>query len=348
MQGHGLLSDSITIYFRADCAPLLRDRNQGVIYVANPDLRGFFRLDRSGGTGFLVVNTVGPDVTRPEAVQVGEGLTQERTLALLRSAIGVPDMPVEVVDVAHWRAEANVAERFRDGRILLAGDAAHVVPPNGGYGGNTGVLDAHNLAWKLAWVLRGEAGPELLATYEDERLPIGRLTIEQAYTRYAMRVVPERGTDDAQPLVDDLSMEIGHRVRSSAVIPEAGEDDGAVVEHPSVSPGRPGMRAPHVELGGASTLDLYGQVLVLLAGADGEPWCAAGQQVARDLDMAIDTRRPDASYGIAPAHGIGEEGAVLVRPDGIVAWRATGAAQDGDPAAELGRVVRTVLSRPPR
>jgi 2-polyprenyl-6-methoxyphenol hydroxylase-like FAD-dependent oxidoreductase len=345
MEGHGVLSDSITIYFRADCAPLLRDRNQGVIYVSNPDLRGFFRLDRSGGTGFLVVNTVGPDVTRPEAVRVGEGLTEERTLALLRSAIGVPDMPVEVVDVAHWRAEANVAERYTDGRIFLAGDAAHVVPPNGGYGGNTGVIDAHNLAWKLAWVLRGDAGEALLSTYEDERHPIGRLTIEQAYTRYATRVVPERGMDDVQPFIDDLSMEIGHRVRSSAVVPEPGEDDGAVVEHPSTDPGRPGMRAPHVELGGGSTLDLYGRVFVLLAGPDGEPWCAGAQAVARDTGIAIDTRRPDEAYGIAEAHGIGDEGAVLVRPDGLVAWRTKGAAE-GAPEDVLRDVLATVLSRP--
>ena len=63
MEGHGVLSRSITIYFRADCAPLLKDRNQGVMYVHNPELRGFFRLDRTGGTGFLVINTVGEDVT---------------------------------------------------------------------------------------------------------------------------------------------------------------------------------------------------------------------------------------------------------------------------------------------
>src|SRR5262249_13323603 len=75
MQGYGELSRSITIYFRADCAPLLRDRNQGVIYVRNDALRGFFRLDRTGGTGFLVINTVGEDVTTDEAVNVGEGLT---------------------------------------------------------------------------------------------------------------------------------------------------------------------------------------------------------------------------------------------------------------------------------
>ena len=108
-------------------------------------------------------------------------------------------MPMEIVQVAHWQAEANWAERLREGRVFLAGDAAHVVPPNGGFGGNTGVQDALNLAWKLAAVIRGDAGPALLNTYEAERLPLSRLTVQQAYTRYATRVVPERGTTGRSP-----------------------------------------------------------------------------------------------------------------------------------------------------
>jgi 2-polyprenyl-6-methoxyphenol hydroxylase-like FAD-dependent oxidoreductase len=164
MRGHAQLSRSITIYFRADCAELLRDRNQGVLYVHNPELRGFFRLDRTGGTGFLVVNTVGEDVTQDSAVDVQTGLTQERALEFLRTAIGA-DVPMEVVDIAPWQAEGTCAERLQAGRVFLAGDAAHVVPPNGGFGGNTGVQDAHNLAWKLAAVVKGDAGESLLDTY---------------------------------------------------------------------------------------------------------------------------------------------------------------------------------------
>src|SRR5919202_632631 len=100
MRGHAELSRSITIYFRADCSELLRDRNQGVIYVHNPELRGFFRIDRAGGTGFLVINTVGDDVTQDSAVDVQSGLTEERALQHLRTAIGA-DMPMEIVDVAN-------------------------------------------------------------------------------------------------------------------------------------------------------------------------------------------------------------------------------------------------------
>jgi len=141
VHGHGLLSHSITIYFRAlaDLGSLLKVRNQGVHYVTNPLMRVFFRLDRGGNAGFLVVNLVG-DTSRPEAIaafpaapwaNVAEGITEQRALELLRAAIGVPDIDVVIDNIATWRAEANCAERFGDGRVFLAGDAAHVVPPNG-------------------------------------------------------------------------------------------------------------------------------------------------------------------------------------------------------------------------
>ena len=130
------------------------------------------------------------------------------------AAIGVPDIPVVIENIATWRAEANCADRFTDGRVFLAGDAVHVVPPNGGYGGNTGVQDAHNLAWKLALTLAGVAGPGLLDTYDAERRPVGELTVEQAFTRYVTRVAPYLGTENTQPIVDDFSMEIGYRYDS--------------------------------------------------------------------------------------------------------------------------------------
>ncbi len=317
MRGYGELSRSITIYFRADCSELLRDRNQGVIYVHNPELRGFFRLDRSGGNGFLVINTVGADVTQDSAIDVQSGLTEERALAFLRTAIGT-DMPMEIVDVANWRAEANWAERLRDGRVFLAGDAAHVVPPNGGFGGNTGVQDALNLAWKLAAVVKGEAGPALLDTYEDERLPLSRLMVQQAYTRYATRVVPERGTEGVEPPVPDIELEIGQVVRSAAILDEDG-DDGVLHLPPPALDGRPGTRAPHVVLGDdRSTLDLFGDGFVVLrAAADGvDDWAPPGA-----TSHIVDAE------GFAATYGLSDGGAVLVRPDGVVAWRARAAAE---------------------
>ena len=331
MRGYGTLSRSITIYFRADCSDLLRDRNQGVLYVHNPELRGFFRLDRTGGTGFLVINTVGADVTQDSAVDVQSGLTQERALQFLRTAIGT-DLPMEIVDIAPWQAEANCAERLQVGRVFLAGDAAHVVPPNGGFGGNAGVQDALNLAWKLAAVVKGDAGPALLDTYEAERLPLCELTVRQAYTRYATRVVPERGTDGAEPPVPDIELEIGLVMRSAAIASEDG-DDGVLHLPAAELDGRPGTRAPHVWLGAdRSTLDLFGDQFVVLrpAGPDVDDWAPAGA-----TSHVVDAEPFAAAYGLAPG------GATLVRPDGVVAWRAREAAGRED----VTRALATALLR---
>src|SRR3954468_10777313 len=334
MRGYGRLSRSITIYFRADCGELLRDRSPGVIYVHNPQLRGFFRLDRTAGKGFLVINTVGADVTQDSAVDVQAGLTEERALRFLRTAIGT-DMPMELVDIANWQAEASWAPRLREGRVFLAGDAAHVVPPNGGFGGNTGVQDAHNLAWKLAAVIKGDAGAGLLDSYEAERLPLCVLTVQQAYTRYATRVVPERGTEGVEPAIADIEIEIGLVMRSGAILVDD-DDDGVLHLDPSALNGRPGTRAPPLVLGdGRSTLDLFGsRFVVLRPDGDGvDDWAPPGVQ-----SHLIDAEP------FAEMYGLSASGAALVRPDGVIAWRSRSAAGRD----ELARAHATALALSPQ
>ena len=235
--------------------------------------------------------------------------------------------------------------------MFLAGDAAHVVPPNGGYGGNTGVQDAHNLAWKLALTLAGVAGPGLLDTYDAERRPVGELTVEQAFTRYVTRVAPYLGTENTQPIVDDFSMEIGYRYDSPAVVLEPGSPP--LHEHPRESAGRPGARAPHVflERDGArlSTLDLFGRNFVLLAGPEGEAWRAAAPAAAKELGVALDVYLvgddglADAGGSFPGAFGISPSGAVLVRPDGFVGWRAVTAADA--PEDDLRQALQALLCR---
>ena len=213
MEGRGSFSNSITIYFRADVRPLLGDRNLSVVYVFHPRLVGFFRFSKAGDAGFLVVNRlVGEDGVR--TTDVSALADEERCIEWVRLALGAPDLLVEIENVQNWVALADSAAEYRRGNVLIAGDAAHTMPPTGGFGGNTGVQDAHNLAWKLAAVLDGTAGESLLDTYDSERRPVGKAITEQAYTRYVLRLDPELGTDDVEPMIHDAPIELGYRYGS--------------------------------------------------------------------------------------------------------------------------------------
>jgi 2-polyprenyl-6-methoxyphenol hydroxylase-like FAD-dependent oxidoreductase len=334
-RGPGHLADCATIYFHADCGAALRGRNLGVIYVFNPELRGFFRLVRTGDSGFLAVMTRG-DMSLPDALDVAGGIDKERAIAFVRAAIGMPGVKVTIGDIAAWRAVAEVAERLSERRVFLVGDAAHVMPPMGGFGGNTGVQDTHNLAWKLALVLKGIAGPQLLATFNTERQPVGELAVQQAYTRYVLRVVPERGQDGMQPIVPDFNMEIGYGYRSSAAVAEPG-NEAPLHGDPLRSQGMPGTRAPHIPLERdgkpISSFDLFTKNFCMLAAADGGAWCEAARAAAVELGLPLDAQQidrgalRDPQQCFADAYGVSPTGAVLVRPDGFVAWRAIDAVE---------------------
>src|SRR5215211_6818263 len=158
LAGRGAFADCVTIYFRANMRELIRDRNLSVVYVNHPELLGFFRFSITGDSGFLAVfSTINPDGTKNTAV--GETMNTAWATELVRKALGRADIPVEIDNVQRWTAAAAHASRFRDRRVFLAGDAAHVMPPTGGFGGNTGIGDAHNLAWKLAAVVAGPRAP---------------------------------------------------------------------------------------------------------------------------------------------------------------------------------------------
>ena len=350
--GHGLLARSITIYFRADCSDALGGRNLGVIYVTNEKLRGFLRLEKTGLGGFLVVFTVG-DMNDAGARYCADTVTDDIAVQLVRDAVGEQDLVVEIQAVDRWRAVADNADTYQVGRVFLGGDAAHTMPPNGGFGGNTGVQDAHNLSWKLAMVLRGAAGPALLDTYDAERRPAGFQAVEQAYTRYVTRSDPDLGTVGMRDAIPDMHVEF-NRYRSAAVVPDPGYvDDGAPDVDPRLSRGLPGTRAPHVELvhGGQviSTLDLYRGEVVLMAGPRGAAWVSAAATASAALGVPITCHQlgvnveqvtTDGAVPFCDAYGIGESGASLVRPDGYVAWRAA----DDRACSELTRVLARVLA----
>lgn len=348
MRGHGVFSNSLTINFRADVRDLVGDRNLSVIYLFNDRVQGFFRFEKTLDSGFFAVSTV-RDGDGNRTANVAEDSSVERCVELVRQGLGVPDIPVEIVSVQRWRASADTAERFSVGRVFLAGDAAHTMPPTGGFGGNTGVQDGHNLAWKLAWVLGGLAGERLLDSYDAERRPVGRSTVEQAYTRYVVRLAPELGTDGLMPYVPEANVELGYVYETGAFVPETGAY--SVFENPQEPSGRPGSRAPHVwlEREGArvSTLDLVGDGLVLLAGSDGAPWCERARTEARALGLPLAVHRVasdgelvDRDGRFASSYGIADNGAILLRPDGVVAWRSRADRPDG-----LEVALRTLAAR---
>jgi 2-polyprenyl-6-methoxyphenol hydroxylase-like FAD-dependent oxidoreductase len=322
-EGRGVFSNSLTIYFTADLAPQLLGKPLSVIYISNDTMGGFFRVDKDCQRGFLVVNTIGDPATNPDVADAAKDTSEPQLVELVRAAAGVSDLAVKIDGVARWRASSDVAARYSEGRVFLVGDAAHVMPPNGGFGGNTGIHDAYDLAWKLAWAVRGDAGSDLLASYGDERRPVGQLTVEQAYTRYVTRTATYLGATDYQQLVPDLEIELGYVYGN----------DETVHEDPRTTRGMPGTRAPHlwIERDGRrlSTLDLFGTAFVVLAGPQGRRWLEAAAD-AGAVGERIDVEAfPD-------AYGIGDEGAVLVRPDGFVAWRQAGALEDPASALRAG------------
>lgn len=348
--GHGVISNSVTIYFHADVRTLLRGRVPSVVYVFNSHLRGFFRFAIAGDAGFLAVNATFDD-SGVRSADVGADLTEERCVELLRAALGGgPDMPVRIDHVQEWAAAAVYAERMQDGHVFLVGDSAHAMPPTGGFGGNTGVHDAHNLAWKLAMVLKGNAGPGLLASYSDERQPVAELTVKQAYLRYVTRLEPDLATPDMVPMIDAAIVDMGYAYDSRAVLTENG---GPGFEDPRTPSGKPGTRAAHMKLvfngAACSSLDLFCRGFVLLTGVEGDAWLESCSRVSNEAALDITAYRigPEGDAvaeagAFESAFGVSGAGAVLVRPDGIIAWRSPDAV--ADPDSTLLDVIRTVLA----
>jgi len=354
MAGRGSFADCVTIYFKADLRALLANRNLSVVYVNQPQLLAFFRFSITGDAGFLAVfATFDKDGTRSR--RIGQGLSPADCAELVRAALGVPaGFPVAIDDVQPWSATAATATAFRNGRVFLAGDAAHLMPPTGGFGGNTGIADAHNLAWKLGMVLDGIAGPGLLDSYEPERRPQCELIVEQAYARYIKRVDSSLPTTNLAPLLNDAAIELGAVYSSDAIVDE-GEERGAasLLEDPHSPSGRPGARVPHVVLqrdGAAiSTHDLPQRGFALLAGAEGQRWMEAAAALTaegmplRAYRIAPDGDLTDPGGRFEKAARIDAQGALLLRPDGIIGWRAGGPHPDS--RAKLAGVMRRLTFR---
>jgi putative polyketide hydroxylase len=278
----------VNVYFRADLGEVVRGREFNLCQIEHPDAPG--GLASVDGRFRWVFMSPGP----------GEGRDWP---GLLRTALGGSAPDLEVLSVLPWRAEMRVADRYRDGRVFLAGDAAHVMPPYAASGANTGLADAHNLAWKLAAVLRGEAGDGLLDSYQAERRPAGWFAADESARRTAdLRRAGAPSDGLAHPYVLAAG---GFQYPAGALAGDPAAEPEPVTEFSPA--GRIGTRVPHRWLDrerNRSTIDLAGPGWAVLTGRD-------------DLDF------------LPPGQ------CLLLRPDHIVAWRGPSPAAAGGVRAAL-------------
>jgi 2,4-dichlorophenol 6-monooxygenase len=389
MQGVPAMVDVTTAYFSADLSPWW---HEGTIITwflnpYRPDLSStLLEMGPSWGKDCEEwgLHFVPGDADRddPQAIT-----------ARIREVLGLPGLDLTLHKVSHWSVEGVLADRYRDGRVLIVGDAAHRQPPTTGLGLNGGIQDVHNLAWKLAAVVSGRADDGLLDTYEAERRPLGRRNVEwglstwfhhrlmtEAAVGLGAHVPPQHrssafatyfddspvgevvraraaeifGTHRAECQAHDL--EIGFGYEDGAVVPDGSppppRSPMGDVHHPTT---RPGHLLAHAwiqhEGRRVSTHDLAGTGFALITGPAGTPWCEAAAQVAEKFSIPITTARigapadaaeyADADGRWAQVREIGDDGALLVRPDNHVAWRSAGGSET--PADVLSQVVSHLL-----
>lgn len=350
MEGPACLAQQASIYFRADLTPYAAPRPADIYYCTE----GIWIGVVDGKRRWLGIMRRGGDTEYRR-----EDFTPEFCAERIRASVGVADLPLEVTNVSFWDMGAQVAVRFRQGRVFLAGDAAHRMSPTGGFGLNTAIQDSHNLAWKLAAVLAGDASEALLDTYEDERRPVARSNVDWSAdnARRIWRIEDSQAAgaaDEVRRSVEDQRNHIrsegralGFRYVSSSVVPDGTPPPpfSNQVYRPTAYPG---CRAPHcwLERQGRrlSTLDLFGDHFVVLTSAPGAGWRAAASALewpgvaVVTIGPAGDLRDPAGDwaerYGLSPHRG----GAVLVRPDGHVAWRC-----ERESSVDLGDVMASVL-----
>jgi putative polyketide hydroxylase len=332
VHGPGTLGHTLCFVFEGDLTGPLRGRHLAIGHFSQP--RPGTSLISQGQNRWVFSTPFRPGEGEPL-----ESFTDERCAQMVRAAAGVPELELRIVPqlkggikTIDYEIGAYVAASFRDGPVFLAGDAAHVMPPAGAFGAGTGIQDAHNLAWKLAAVAAGQAGQELLDSYEAERLPAARFTLGQSLHLLRERTGREVPYPEGGAQVSYQEVVFGVRYRSGALVPE-----------PDELPGAPGVRAPHVEVLYAgekvSLLDLYGDSLVLLCGSRGRPWAETMWRLAKQARIPVGIHQfgedlTDPGGRWETAYGVSRAGAVLVRPDGIVAWRVHDVAH-ADPQQEL-------------
>jgi 2,4-dichlorophenol 6-monooxygenase len=310
-------------------------------------------------------------------------LSTERVVGQIRTLVGDPDLEVEITNTSLWYVNQQHATSMGRGRVWCGGDATHRHPPSSGLGSNTSIQDAFNLAWKVAFAVRGWAGNGLVESYSDERVPVGAQIVARAnQSRKDYAPLREWLVADADdpvaaglerlkaPTPEGLALrtrlyqalelkntefnaqgtELNQRYVSSAVLADPADGEEVWPRDPGLylqATTRPGAKLPHawvVDRTGRrrSTLDLVGKGrMTVLTGLAGTSWVAAADKLALPYLRTVVIGEPGAQdvYGywrrVADRDGLSEAGALLVRPDGYVAWRHLDALWDQTEAVDL-------------
>jgi 2,4-dichlorophenol 6-monooxygenase len=383
---------SMNILFEADLSRHVAHRPSVLYWVLQPGAD-------VGGIGMGLVRMVRPwhewlivwgyDINQP-----APEVTEEFAIKVVRDLVGDHELQPKIKSVSTWTVNNMYATRMSNGRVFCMGDATHRHPPSNGLGSNTSIQDSFNLAWKLAMVLKGQAGIGLLDSYNKERAPVAK----QIVTR-ANRSIEEFGPifkalgllDSVDPVkmqenmdarcndtpaaekqrkairdaiaykvyeFDAHGVEMNQRYKSKAILTD-GQPEPAFAKDPELhyQPTTwPGARLPHVWLFShsgekVSTLDLTGHgVFTILTGIGGDGWVAAAKALSKEFNIRVAThvigprqQWQDLVGDWANASEVRDAGAVLVRPDHHVAWRAD--SMVSNPEAELRRVLKSILDK---
>jgi putative polyketide hydroxylase len=366
--GTGALGNLLNIYFEADLVEFVAGREFSILRVEEPGLRGM--LTSINNTDRWVYHLA----YDPEKGEKPEDFTDERLTGILQQVIGLPNTKIRIISVLPWQPTVKAVTDMQHGHIFLAGDAAHVMPPYGGKGANTGIQDVHNLAWKLAFVLQGVAGEALLGTYSTERQQIGqrnaeisgqladdagliqKVNLKWMFSFLSVILAGKLGLNRFFPKLP--MKKLGYLMgmpdmvyASTAVISEDGE---APAKRTDLLKGQPGTRMPHLWVSyqnqKISTLDLLGKGFVLYTGEDHTRWRDAVKAIQAEIgvDLRVYSIGPgmDLAYQEEPVSKVLDlkpGGALLIRPDGFVAWRCKDQLADAD--QELKQVLVKLLCR---
>ncbi|MSQ68723.1 MAG: 2,4-dichlorophenol 6-monooxygenase [Gammaproteobacteria bacterium] len=386
------LGGSINILFKADLTKYVAHRPSVLYWVLQPG-------SNVGGIGMGLVRMIRPwnewlivwgyDINQPAPV-----VDTDFALRVVRGLVGDATLAVEIQSVSTWTVNNLYATQLATGRVFCMGDATHRHPPSNGLGSNTSIQDAFNLAWKLAFVLKGQAGRELLASYNAERAPVAQQIVTRANRSIEefgpifkalgllasvdpvtmQRNMDARCADTPEAAqqraeicraialkayeFDAHGVEMNQRYRSTAVLPD-GSPEPVFARDPELHyqwTTWPGARLPHVWLHAAdgrkvSTLDLAGKgCFTLFTGIGGAAWATAAALIAAEfaLPLVVHLIGPrhewqDFTGDWARVREIDDDGAILVRPDHHVAWRAQ--ARSDDALAQLRAVFTQLLAR---